>query len=119
MNLVGVPNEDRHQFHRWSQVIVESFGNPEASAEASSEIEQFIDIALCRKDWGIEDFLRRFSVQAEKLLVVGDSMQTGGPELDMVEAAPGSMGVQVGVYQPPRSLLQRWIYSDAIDANSP
>lgn len=40
-HLLGIPQQDSPSFHRWSQIIVESFGNPEASPSLGEEIQQF------------------------------------------------------------------------------
>lgn len=62
--------------------------------------KETIDIAVCRKDRGVRDLIDRFSIQPEELMIIGDSLQEGGPDYDMVLAAPGSLGVQVGEHVP-------------------
>jgi hypothetical protein len=59
-----------------------------------------IDIALCTKRRGIQDLIFRTSVKPCDLLIVGDSFQRGGADLDMVSGAPGCLSIQVGPRRP-------------------
>ena len=74
--------------------------------------KETIDIAICKKDRGAEDFIRRFQLAPQNILIIGDSLQDGAPDLDMVKAAPGSIGIQVGPYIP-HSKIYHLSHNDA------
>lgn len=58
--------------------------------------KETIDVAVSQKSRGAQDTLMRFGSPPQRMIVIGDSMQEGGPDLQMYRALPGSRGVQVG-----------------------
>ncbi|HVT13115.1 MAG TPA: hypothetical protein VHE55_12700 [Fimbriimonadaceae bacterium] len=62
--------------------------------------KETIDIALSNKARPMLDLLHRCEIPPVALVTVGDSMQPGGADLDMFDAALGCVGVQVGEIQP-------------------
>ena len=67
--------------------------------------KETIDIAVSDKKRGVQDLIRRFHLSGQDLVAVGDSMQEGAPDLDMVRAAMGVLGVQVGGVAAPGDII--------------
>jgi hypothetical protein len=67
--------------------------------------KETIDIAICKKDRGIQDLLERFSLAAADLIIIGDSMQESAPDLDMARSAPDCIAIQVGQVTPADGIL--------------
>lgn len=63
-----------------------------------------IDIAVCKKSRGVEDFLSRFDIKDDKVLFIGDSFQEGGPDLHMLDPVKNAMAFHVGKRPPPKGV---------------
>jgi len=83
--------------------LIRSSGHSRVVAMVPSAKET-IDIAVCRKDRGARDWLKRLNLNPVTVAVIGDSLQEGAPDLDMLLTAPGSLGVQVGSQVPPSNV---------------
>jgi hypothetical protein len=59
-----------------------------------------IDIALCDKARPMADFLRRYALREDAVLIVGDSLQEGAADVQMLQAAPGALAWHVGEMPP-------------------
>ena len=62
--------------------------------------KETIDVAVCIKARGMHDLTQRYQLNKAEILIVGDSFQEGGSDLDMLEAAPDAVAVQVGEHHP-------------------
>jgi hypothetical protein len=67
--------------------------------------KETIDIAVSKKDRGIRDLIEHLGIPYSAMVVIGDSMQQGAPDLDMALSAPGCLAIQVGPVQPAVGVL--------------
>jgi hypothetical protein len=91
--------EDRLKIAEFINQTLHDTGHHRVSAMVPSAKET-IDIAVCRKTRGMEDLIQRYQLNSAEILVIGDSLQEGGADLDMLTAAPQAIAVQVGEHEP-------------------
>lgn len=69
-----------------------------------------IDIALRDKSYPTQDLLSRSASKSNSLLILGDSLQMEGADLDMLLVAKQAQAVQVGAFKPVPQVLHVPIY---------
>ena len=91
--------EDRLNIARYMNETFRGEGYQRLTAMVPSAKET-IDVAVCLKARGIHDLTQRYALEEAEILIIGDSFQEGGSDLDMLNAKPDAVAVQVGEHEP-------------------
>jgi hypothetical protein len=91
--------EDRLTMARFMNQTFRAKGHQRVTAMVPSAKET-IDVAVCQKARGMADLMQRHQLNKAEILIIGDSFQEGGSDLDMLADAPDAVAVQVGEHQP-------------------